>query len=116
MSGDVVWLVERTGLSYRQVDYWLRCGYLRTETGGGSGYPRTIPDDEIQVAVILAELVTLGMRSSAAVPLARWLARDGLAVSGHLQIVWAPGLPPFRGHLDAAVEDHPLPPLATVDT
>ena len=48
-------LQRATGLSYRQIDYWCRMGWLPTltEEGGGSGYARMF-DERLVPAVRLA--------------------------------------------------------------
>ncbi|GAW50595.1 MULTISPECIES: MerR family transcriptional regulator [unclassified Nocardioides] len=50
-------------LSYRQVDYWTRAGYLRTidDPQPGSGYQRTYDDDQIALAVQMSRLTKAGI-------------------------------------------------------
>lgn len=56
-SGDVV---ERTGVSYRQLDTWTRAGYLLTTHGGhGSGDRRRYAPREVVKARMMRSLTTL---------------------------------------------------------
>jgi transposase-like protein len=59
------------GVSYRQLDYWCRRGYLRPITPGGSGNPRRWPEAELEVARRMATLVRSGYQAAAAAQLAR---------------------------------------------
>lgn len=63
---------EVPGLSYRQLDYWVRVGYLRPgNPTGGSGTVRSWPDDELAVAQTMARLVAAGLTVAAAHMVAR---------------------------------------------
>lgn len=59
-------LVERlqqvTGVTYRRIDYWVRCGYLRpANPAPGTGYARSFTvEDAVRVATI-DELSQLGV-------------------------------------------------------
>jgi MerR-like DNA binding protein len=73
------------GITYRQLDYWARMGYLRpSQPAPGSGNWRRWSADERRVAVTMARLVSAGV----AVPVAARVARaavneaevDGLAI------------------------------------
>ena len=64
-------LATRTGLTYRQIDYWVRQGYLRPTGGEGCGYPRDFPADEVRVAVVMARLAAAGMKPADAERVAR---------------------------------------------
>lgn len=58
-------VAKLTDLSYRQVDYWLRCGVLATADGNdcpGSGAQRRFDERELQVAAIACRLGELGCR------------------------------------------------------
>lgn len=59
-------------ITYRQLDHWVRRGYLRP-TGGtcGSGYMRDWTDAEIRVARRMGRLVAAGFRTAAAAGIAR---------------------------------------------
>lgn len=70
------------GLTYRQVDYWTRMGWLRADNPEcGTGRVRRYPRGEVQVAKLMAALVTEGEMSpgkaSAAARNGGWLA-DGM--------------------------------------
>lgn len=62
---------REAGLSYRQVDYWARRGYLRPLGGGGSGNYRTWPESEVQIGLRMAILIQGGYTPAAAARLAR---------------------------------------------
>lgn len=66
-------LVQATGLTLRQIDYWARQGYLLTAEGwlGGTGTPRIFRDGETQVAIRMRQLVGCGFTPRAASRLAR---------------------------------------------
>lgn len=54
------------GISYRQLDYWARCGYLRPSIAeaNGSGTQRLYSLVDVHVAVVLAEMTRAGARVS----------------------------------------------------
>jgi len=57
----------RLGLTYRQVDYWTRCGWLRPEREPvGSGHQREWSAAELRVAADMGRLVRLGIRPEVA--------------------------------------------------
>ena len=64
------------GLTYRQVDYWCRKGYLRPECypTPGTGQRRTFTPGEIAVATRIARLVAAGLavKTAARVARAEW--------------------------------------------
>jgi DNA-binding transcriptional MerR regulator len=60
------------GASYRQLDYWVRRGYLRPEEATpGTGYARTWAPSELRVAARMARLVAAGLTLAAAEKVAR---------------------------------------------
>jgi len=59
------------GLTYRQLDYWCRQGYLKPGGGTGSGSWRTWPDEERAVARLMKRLVDAGLTVEAAHRVAR---------------------------------------------
>lgn len=69
------------GITYRQLDYWCRKGWLRPdEANTGSGTRRTFPPDELRVAALMAVLTReAGLRPDRAEMFARqgWLDLDG---------------------------------------
>lgn len=65
-------LLARTpGLSYRMLDHWVRKGYLRPATKGGTGNAREWSGDEVRVAQKMARLVAAGLTPAAAHEVAR---------------------------------------------
>lgn len=58
------------GVSYRQLDYWCRQGYLRVP-GNGTGNRRQWSATELQVAERMAKLVKVGFTVPAAAEIAR---------------------------------------------
>ena len=57
-SGDLV----RLGLTYRQLDFWVRKGYLKPiRLGPGRGTDRMFPASEVQVAAKMAAYVAAGL-------------------------------------------------------
>ena len=59
------------GVTYRQLDFWVRQGYLRPEHAGGSGVARKWPAEEIRVLERMARLVRGGVVPSVAARVAR---------------------------------------------
>jgi DNA-binding transcriptional MerR regulator len=72
-------LMQRSGISYRQVDYWSRVGLLRPATDAlpGNGYPRYFPTSEVVVATLMRQLTTAGLQIRVAHQAARELATTG---------------------------------------
>lgn len=71
-------LAALTGITYRKVDFWTRCGYLQPADGSpGSGYQRVYPPSEITVALLIQQLIDGGLLAGAAAPRARELATTG---------------------------------------
>lgn len=65
---------DRVDISYRQLDHWIRCGYLHAEARG-SGNPRTLTAHEFKVLTYMALLVHAGVHPHPADTHARRLAR-----------------------------------------
>lgn len=60
------------GMSYRQLDYWVRRGYLRPgNADAGSGSTRQWPAEELRVAALMARLVDAGLQPATACVVAR---------------------------------------------
>lgn len=70
LSTDLI--VRQTGMTFRQIDYWCRQGYLRTENKRtGTGVHRVFSLEEAAVARMMAELVRCGFKPESACKLAR---------------------------------------------
>lgn len=66
-------LAEHIGVSYRQVDFWTRKGYLSaTDPAPGSGHARDYPAGEIAIAERMAHLVRFGVTAERAADYARY--------------------------------------------
>lgn len=60
------------GLTYRQLDYWTRRGYLKAEDPTpGSGHSRTWLEDEQVIAARMLRLISCGFTVEAAARIAR---------------------------------------------
>lgn len=61
-------VMAEAGITYRQLDFWVRAGYVQGErlTSRGSGQPRRWTDDERDYVVTLARLVHAGIPLSVA--------------------------------------------------
>lgn len=64
-------VAAKAGISYRQLDYWSRCGFLRPEGEVGTGHPRDYPAAEVAVAVRMGRLVRAGLTATVAAKVAR---------------------------------------------
>ena len=61
-------------VSYRQLDYWARQGYLQPlGEGHGPGSQRSWPDSELQIAVLMRRLIDAGLTVARAAEVARAL-------------------------------------------
>jgi hypothetical protein len=70
-------IARAVGVSYRRLDYWARCGYLRADgEGSGSGVRRRFSDDELRVAQLMARLVDAGLTVPTAANVARCAIAD----------------------------------------
>lgn len=59
-------VAARCGVTYRQLDYWLRQGLLDGPTGTGTGRGRAWTCDAANRAVLMAALVRAGFTHAAA--------------------------------------------------
>jgi hypothetical protein len=83
-AGD---LATNAGITYRQLDYWTRQGWIR-HASMGSGKDRDYTSTEVHVAVWMARFVRCGVTPVRAAPLAREWVRYGRAHLGEgLEIV-----------------------------
>jgi DNA-binding transcriptional MerR regulator len=71
-SPSTVEVAERIGCSYRQLDYWIRVGYLHPDDAqAGTGSRRGWSETEIRVAALIFELERAGFRLEVAAEMAR---------------------------------------------
>lgn len=81
-------LIEEVGITYRQLDYWIRSGYVdpKGDHNPGSGNRREFDDTEVEYVRTLALLAKTGMRIESAANLALGLWATGTADLGPLTI------------------------------
>lgn len=71
-------ILDLTGITYRQLDYWCRCGWLGDSLRWrGSGNFRTFTEAQAALIHVTARLIYAGFTASAAVRIAKEI--DGLA-------------------------------------
>jgi DNA-binding transcriptional MerR regulator len=75
---STVELAREAGVSYRQVDYWIRAGYI-AGTHPGSGGKRQFDADAVAAVKMMAALVNVGIRPDAAAEYYPPLVQDGEA-------------------------------------
>ena len=64
--------VRRMGITYRQADHWIRCGWLRPDYAmSGSGTQRDWSREEVAVGERMGALVHAGLTASVAARVAR---------------------------------------------
>lgn len=64
--------LDALGITYRQLDYWTRCGLLQPDAATpGSGNRRVWTDEELMVAARAARLHAAGLTLGAAFTVAR---------------------------------------------
>lgn len=71
------------GVTYRQLDYWCRRGWLGDDEGSvgeGSGFARSFTVRQFEVACFMAMLVRAGYTASSAARVAPALADSGSCV------------------------------------
>lgn len=67
-------LARLVGATYRQVDYWVRHGYLTPDRAQpGSGVARIWTPEDLRVAGVVAQLRRMGAAADAVKAAARWL-------------------------------------------
>jgi len=49
-------ILEQTGMSYRQLDYWARNGLLSEQSSPGTGHRRTYDDRDLAIADALTRV------------------------------------------------------------
>lgn len=85
--------VDIPGVSYRQLDFWVRQGYVHPDNPApGSGRSRILTDEEIRVVTLMARLVNgAGFQAMAAAEHARTLLRQSVYGSP-MRLELAPGI------------------------
>lgn len=81
------------GISYRQLDYWTRTGYLRPISGGvtpGSGTTRWFAAVELDITVTAFSLINVGFNPQAALTYARQLIETGEPVKVGCVLIGGP--------------------------
>lgn len=76
------------GITYRQLDYWIRRGLIEPigDAQPGSGVGRQFDIDEVFTLTIVADLVRLGANLDSATRVAGWMRMIGLATRGSIFI------------------------------
>lgn len=74
--GNSTSIMERFGVTYRQLNYWYRQGYLSPigdppEVGGGRGTSRVFTDAEVTQLELMLGLVRAGVKPDVAARIAR---------------------------------------------
>jgi hypothetical protein len=59
------------GITYRQLDNWIRQGWVRPTGMGGTGHPRGWPSRELAIALLMKRLTDSGFSPRVAADLAR---------------------------------------------
>lgn len=83
-------LVQHTGVSYRQLDYWIRAGYVKPmgDPGPGTGNAREFSWVQVQIATWMARLVKAGFTPAAAARIASPDTQACQAALAALQAGW----------------------------
>jgi DNA-binding transcriptional MerR regulator len=82
-------ICRRAGITYRQLDFWSRAGYLHElprPPHAGSGIPRYYPITELAVATLMGRLSRAGLAPAQAHELARQLLEHGYALLAGIRI------------------------------
>lgn len=71
---NAVELAEHVSVTYKRIDYWVRCGYVRPlgDIRPGTGHTRDFSTHEVQVCEWLARLIKAGFTPAVAARIARW--------------------------------------------
>lgn len=84
--------VTVVGVTYRQLNHWVKAGWLRPDGPGGSGHWRAWPVAELEIARTMGALTRAGLPLAMAHDLARHGVRtvaDGRMILTH---TWPPGI------------------------
>ncbi len=88
---NAVELAVQADVTYKRIDYWIRCGYIKpiAEARPGTGHVREFTYVQVQVCLWMARLVKVGFTPAAAAK----LATSGEArnrATGALMAGWGP--------------------------
>lgn len=86
-------LADHAGITYRQLDHWVRQGWLRPahvvgHPSRGTGHRRVFMGLEIVKAEHMGRLVNLGARPAVAAEVAWQLAEAGTAMFGPYRVTY----------------------------
>lgn len=74
-------LVERSGITYRQANYWTGLGLLCVDCDNpGAGHRRDYPEHEVEVATLVGRLAKAGVDPTVGFYVARELIAFGESV------------------------------------
>lgn len=101
-------VTRMTGATYRQLDYWVRCGLIPNDTAQGSGSQRTFTVDELETVYFAVGLRRAGFTMRASLLIAGDLV-DGSAYDVTVSTV-------VRVHVDIPIRDKQSPTEPREDT
>jgi len=72
----------RTGVTYRQLDYWCRTGYMPDHEGYGSGSVRQWTEEDVAYLTVFMKLVNAGLE----LKVADRIMKSGLIDNGMVRL------------------------------
>lgn len=69
---------ESAHITYRQLDTWVRMGWLKPSGGTGQGVPRDFPQPEVEKAKAMGRLTHAGVAAKTAAHIVVFKDRDKL--------------------------------------
>lgn len=83
-------MTNRAGITYRQLDFWTRCGYLHCLNAdeAAHGVPRLYAENQARLAAVMKQLSDIGVAPRQAAPIAARLIAENRAEVGALVISW----------------------------
>jgi DNA-binding transcriptional MerR regulator len=86
-------LTIRADITYRQLDFWTRGGFITAEQRRpGSGHPREYDEDQVPLARLMGQLTAQGLVVRQAYLAALALLEDGHAELGPFTVTIAPSI------------------------
>lgn len=70
-------LLDKANITYRQLDHWTRKGWVHAYGGLGSGTSRSYSGAEIDIVVLMADLIRVGISAEKAATIARKMVEKG---------------------------------------